>query len=130
MLDQHISPLGTIEAAAYTATTNGADVDLANFDAATFVFDIGVVTADDLVFTLEEAPDDGTGSPGAYTLVAAADLDGVVPVPTTALDQLQAQVGYLGNQRFVRAVVTDSGTGDGVLSVVVIAGKRRRPDLT
>ncbi len=124
MLDQHISEAGTIEAAAYTATTNGADVDLANFDAATFVFDIGVITADDLVFTLEEAPDDGTGSAGAYTLVAAADLDGVVPVPTTALDQLTAQVGYLGNERFVRAVVTDSGTGDGIVSVVVIRGKR------
>lgn len=124
MLDQHISEAGTIEAAAYTATTNGADVDLANFDAATFVFDIGVVTADDLVFTIEEAPDDGTGSAGAYTLVAAADLDGVVPVPTTALDQLTAQVGYLGNERFVRAVVTDSGTGDGIVSVVVIRGKR------
>ncbi len=124
MLDQHISEAGTIEAAAYTTTTNGADVDLANFDAATFVFDIGVVTADDLVFTIEEAPDDGTGSAGAYTVVAAADLDGVVPVPTTALDQLTAQVGYLGNQRFVRAVVTDSGTGDGIVSVVVIRGKR------
>ncbi len=130
MLDQHISPAGTIEAAAYAVNTNGADVDLANFDAATFVFDIGVVTADDLVFTLEEAPDDGTGSPGAYTLVAAADLDGVVPVPTTVLDQLQAQVGYLGNQRFVRAVITDSGTGNAILSVVVIRGKSRRPDLT
>ena len=130
MLDQHISPAGTIEAAAYAVNTNGADVDLANFDAATFVFDIGVVTADDLVFTLEEAPDDGTGSPGAYTEVAAADLDGVVPVPTTALDQLQAQVGYLGNQRFVRAVITDSGTGNAILSVVVIRGKSRRPDLT
>ena len=124
MLDQHISEAGTIEAAAYTATTNGADVDLANFDAATFVFDIGVVTADDLVFTIQEAPDDGSGSAGAYTLVAAADLDGVVPVPTTALDQLTAQVGYLGNERFVRAVVTDSGTGDGIVSVVVIRGKR------
>jgi CBS domain-containing protein len=127
MLDQHISPAGTIEAAAYTTTTNGADVDLANFDAATFVFDIGIVTADDLVLTLEEAPDDGTGSPGAYTVVDAADLDGVVPLPTTVLDQLQAQVGYLGNQRFVRAVVTDSGTGDGILSVVVIRGKGRKP---
>ncbi len=127
MLDQHISPAGTIEAAAYAANTNGADVDLANFDAATFVFDIGVVTADDLVFTLEEAPDDGTGSPGAYTVVAAADLDGTVPLPTTVLDQLQAQVGYLGNQRFVRAVVTDSGTGNGLLSVVVIRGKGRKP---
>lgn len=127
MLDQHISPAGTIEAAAYTTTTNGADVDLANFDAATFVFDIGVVTANDLVLTLEEAPDDGTGSPGAYTVVDAADLDGAIPLPTTALDQLQAQVGYLGNQRFVRAVVTDSGTGDGVLSVVVIRGKGRKP---
>ena len=124
MLDQHISPAGTIEAAAYTVTTNGADVDLANFDAATFVFDIGVITADDLVFTIEEAPDDGTGNPGAYTLVVAADLDGVVPVPITTADQLQAQVGYLGNQRFVRCVVTDSGTGNGVLSVVVIRGKR------
>lgn len=126
MLDQHLSEAGTIEAAAYAVNTNGADVDLANFDAATVVFDIGVVTADDLVFTIEEAPDDGTGSPGAYTVVAAADLDGIVPVPTTVLDQLTAQVGYLGNQRFIRAVITDSGTGNAILSVVVIRGKRRK----
>jgi len=130
MLDQHISPAGTIEAQAYIVNTNGADVDLANFDAATFVFDIGVVTTDGLVFTIEEAPDDGTGSPGAYTVVAAAFLKGIIPVPTTVLDQLTAQVGYLGSQRFVRAVVTDTGIGDGVLSVVVIRAKGRRPDLT
>jgi hypothetical protein len=127
MFDQHISPAGTIEAAAYTADTDGADVDLANFDAATFVFDIGVITANDLVFTIEEADDDGTGSPDTYADVDAADLDGTIPVPLTTADQLQAQVGYLGNKRFVRTVITDSGTGDGVVSVVVIRGKGRKP---
>lgn len=125
-LKSHIAPAQSIAPAAYTATTNGADVDLANYDAAVFVVDVGVVTADDLVLTFQEADDDGAGAPDSYADVAAADLDGSIPTLTTATDETIATVGYIGNKRWVRAVVTDSGTGDGIVSVTVIRGKGRK----
>lgn len=124
-LKSHVSPAQSIAPAAYTATTNGADVDLANFDAAVFIVDIGVVTANDLVLTFEEADDDGSGSPDSYATIAAAKLDGSIPTLLTTNDETIVTVGYIGGKRWVRAVVTDGGTGDGILSVTVLRGKGR-----
>ncbi|WP_435610889.1 hypothetical protein [Streptomyces sp. C10-9-1] len=120
-----VSVVTSLAPAVHAATLNGADVDLANYDAACFVFDIGVVTANDLVLTLEHADDDGTGQPDSYGAIPAADLDGTIPTATTATDEAVTLVGYHGIKRWVRAVVTDGGTGSGSLAVSVLRGRGR-----
>ena len=128
MLDQHISPAQSVRPQAHTASANGLDVDLANFDAATVVFEFGVWTDGVHTATIEEAPDDGTGSPGTYAVVAAALLDGTPPVVDAANEDDQIYlVGYLGNQRFIRGVTTVSGATTGAIyGSSVVRGKGRK----
>jgi len=125
-LNSHISVAQTLAPAVHAATANGADVDLANYDAAVLVFDVGVVTANDLVLTVQEADDDGAGAPDTYANVAAANLDGTIPTLTTATDEAVTTVGYIGNKRWIRAVVTDGGTGSASFGVAVVRGKGRK----
>lgn len=111
-------------------TVNGTSVDLANFDAAAVVGNAGLWATDgSYLFAVEEADDDGTGSPGAFVAVAAADLDGAfVAVTATTNDSLSQQVGYIGNKRHIRATITTSGNVSGTLQVSadVVRGKGRK----
>lgn len=124
-IKNHLSVVSTLAPAVHDATLNGDDVDLAGYDAAAFVFDIGVVSANGLVLTLEHADDDGTGQPDSYAAISADDLDGTIPTATTTTDEAVTVVGYHGIKRWVRAVVTDGGTGSGGLAVSVVRAKGR-----
>ena len=90
----------------YTATTNGTGVDVRDFDGALMVFSAGtldVANADE-VYTpsVEESDDNST-----YNAVASADLEGILSNLTANSIQ---RVGYRGSKRYVRAVLTISGT--------------------
>jgi len=117
---------------------NTGNVNLQGFDGALVVLHFGAKHASDtlsgtnkITFLLEHADDDGTGSPGSYAAVAAADVIGVTPesgviyVVDAAGDVAQVfQCGYVGNKMFIRVTATPAGTiANGVpLSVEIIKG--------
>lgn len=106
-----------------TATIQGTEV--ADFDGAAFVVDVGTHTADDLVITYQESDDNS-----AWSNIAEADLDqngNTAQSRSIVAGDADSQiwVGYKGNKRYIGAVITDSGTGDAVVGVSVVAGYPR-----
>jgi hypothetical protein len=99
-----------------TATATSSAVNLAGFDAATIIFDIGN-SADTLsgsvYWTLSLTECDTSG--GTYTAVAAADILGWAGAATYVIDApaedtLAVKVGYAGGKQYVKAVATATGT--------------------
>ena len=80
------------------AGVNGESVDLRESDSVAFSVSVGAITGDggDATITLEESSDDST-----WTAVDAADIIG--ETPTLAADTAY-QFGYIGDERYVRAV--------------------------
>lgn len=113
--------------AARTADANGAGVDLANFDAAAVVIHHGAWTDGTHTFEVQEADDDGSGSPDTWAAVADADLDGTEPAVSDATaDDTTTVIGYHGVKRHLRVVVTTSGTTTGaVYGATVVRAKGR-----
>jgi hypothetical protein len=122
-IKSHIDTAECIRPDAHTATVTGQDVDLANFNAAAVVFQVGTVANNDFTFEIQEADDDGSGAPDSYAAVAAADLDGTVPDAPTA--NTVTTVGYHGIKRWITVVATDGGAGDADLCVSVVRAKGR-----
>ena len=124
-----------------TVTNNGAPdavegIDLAGFNSALIVYSVGTEAGElsgTLYHTLklEHADDDGTGSAGAYSAVAAADVLGVTPSSTgiiftiddPAKDNAVYKCGYVGGKRFLKITAAEEGTPTGCpISVVLIKG--------
>ena len=112
-----------LEAKAYAATTNGSSVDMAGAEGLALVINAGVCTDGKYVVTLEESADNST-----FTAVAAADIS--VDTSATinaAADQTTQVIGYIGDKRYVRPVITESsaGTTGVVLSATLVKGYPR-----
>ncbi|MGA9851848.1 MAG: hypothetical protein WBR15_02835 [Gammaproteobacteria bacterium] len=113
LVEQSIMP------AAIIATTNGASVDTAGFDAATIVFNFGVITDGTHTPSVEDSPDGSTWTP-----VASDFLEGTLAAVTSSSGGSAVQeVGYLGGNQYVRAVTTVAGATDGgVYGASVVLG--------
>ncbi len=106
-------------AARTNGTSNGTGVDLRGFDAAVISVAFGAYTDGTHTPSVQHSVDGTT-----YTNVAPADLDGAFTVVNNAggANTIQS-AGYIGSQRYVRAVMTVSGATTGAFSAVsVIAG--------
>ena len=127
-LNSHIDAVQSLAPAARTGNANGSAVDLANYDGAVVVIDAGAWTDGTHTFQVEEAPDDGTGSPGTFTAVADADLDGTEPVVSDANSDGQIyKIGYHGNKRWLRVTVAVSGATNGaVYGASIVRGFARK----
>ncbi len=103
--------------ASRTASANGTGVDTRDYDSVAVVFSLGLYTAGEFTFDVEESDDDVT-----YTSVASDDLQGTLPtLGSTDDDNVDSIVGYSGSQRYVRAVcATGSPTGDAVFGATVV----------
>jgi len=109
--------------------------DLAGYNSAVFVWHVGVQgsalsTSNYYTLKMEHADDDGTGSAGSYSNVAAADVQGVTPasgivatVDDPAEDNAVYKVGYTGGKRFVKCTLAETGTAPNLpQSLIVIKG--------
>ena len=118
------------------ATGEIVDIDLANFNAAELIIDLGANTgsapgdANKLDFKLEHADDNGAGMPGTYSAVAPADMLGATPVVGVFLSTDAAekygkicQYGYIGGKRFLKVVYTGTGTVSVTMAMQLIKGK-------
>lgn len=105
-------------AAARTTSTNGTGVDLRTYDAACVVFTPATITDGTHTPKLQESSASGSG----YTDVAAGDLVG--SLSALASNTVQT-VGYRGGKRYIRAVITVTGSPStgGIYSATVIRGR-------
>lgn len=95
-------------AARVNGTANGTGVDLKGFNSCMAVFHAGAVTDGVHTPKVQESDDDST-----YTDVAAADLLGTLAAFTANTVQ---RIGYIGNKRYIRPVITTTGATTGALS--------------
>lgn len=104
------------------ATVAAAGTEVAGFNGACVVVEVGAHTADGISVTIVESDDDST-----YTDVAAANLDGSTGWEqdlsiTTSNDNTTYYVGYKGNKKYLGAKITDASTGDVILGIYVVKG--------
>lgn len=102
------------------ATVNGTGIDLTGYEGALVEFIGGTLTDGSLACSLEDSPDNSV-----WTAVAAADCIDSIASVTLALseDNLVEKIGYIGKQKWVRAVITQSAaTTGGTYGANVIRG--------
>ena len=119
-LKSNVDVVQSIAPALIKIATNGSAIDLQGYHSAMVVFSVGLISDGTHTPKVQEAPDDGTGSPGAWTDVAAADLAGTLAAFAASSVQ---RVGYKGVDRFIRAVVTSSGATGATYEATVARGR-------
>jgi hypothetical protein len=101
-------------------TTNGTTIDLQNYGACMFYFQIGATVAETFTPAIQES-DDGS----AWTAVADADLIGTEAAAALTTTNTSSTVGYKGKKRYARATVVSTGSSPtGTISAVAIRGKK------
>jgi hypothetical protein len=101
----HVSDVKVVMAitsVAATAIANGSDIDTKGFESVTFLIHTGTLGTGTIDFTMQEADDDGTGSPDTYAAVAAVDIIGALPTILASEDDSVFRSGYRGKKRWVR----------------------------
>ena len=107
--------------AARTATYNGAAIDLQSYDSVTIALVVGAWTDGTHTPKLQESDD-----ASIWTDVAAGDLvNAFSPISSSAGQNAVQRVGYVGYKRYVRPVLSVSGSpSTGLLSsVTAIRGR-------
>lgn len=91
----------------------GGQVDLQKYEAAQVLLTVSQNGGGgDYSVKLQEAPDDGAGSPGSWTDVASSDQIGSFTsnIDSVSPGDFVEDVGYIGGERFVRVVVTENSS--------------------
>jgi hypothetical protein len=123
--------VSVLHAVAVDATQTITDIDLAGFNSAELVIDAGVDAggvgldgSNKLVFTLYDS-DDGT----TYAVVETADMLGVtvasgviLTIDATDEDDTLYHFGYVGGQRYLQLVITETGTVSIPMSIMLHKG--------
>ena len=106
---------------AHTATVNGATVDTAGYDGAALYVFPGTWTDGTHTVKLQDSPDNAT-----WTDVAAAQLSGTLVAITSAPTAVNGKLGYVGANRYLRAVATVAGATTGAVYAAFIILSRGR----
>ena len=113
----NIAVVQAVAPAVLSATNTSSAIDLLGFDSAAVVINTGaIVSSGDFTAKLTECDTSG----GTYTDVAAAHLVGTFPASLEA-DSV-VKVGYIGNKRYLRTVLTKNGGTSIAAGAVVIKG--------
>jgi hypothetical protein len=116
-------------------TTDGVNVNTANAGNTGFVITVGA-TGETLSgslkidFVMQEADDNGSGAPGSWGNVAAADIQGTFPVLDANAKASQSyRVTYRGSKAWlrVRVVLTGNHTTGTALSILALASPINKP---
>lgn len=124
-VDKQISVVSIVAPAAAktTTTTPSSGVDLAGFASATVVVHVGAITDGTHTLSVEESDSASSG----FATVAAGQLSGT---PGALSASSVVEVGYLGTKRYIRPVITVTGspaTGGFYAATVVKSGPRTQP---
>lgn len=116
------------EAADWTADATTNLVDLKGFEGCEIMVAVGALTGVDgsnyLDITLEEC-DTTVGT--SFTTVASTDMIGsFTRIDSTSEDSVVQNVGYIGNKRYLRINLNETGTiSAGIIGVYAILGNAR-----
>lgn len=108
---------------ALAATTNGAAVDTLGHESLEYLINVGTAfVGGGFDVTIEESPDDGSGSPtGVWTAVPADRILGPLPQISIGDANTAFRVGSIGKERHQRIVLTETGTiSAGAIGVVAL----------
>lgn len=125
-LQHRVNPVTSVAPQAGTGGVNGSSADMQGYESATVIaFAAGNGSADgDYDFKLQEADDDGSGSPDTWADVAAGDLLGTFTTTFQGDAVVLDNVGYLGSKRHLRVVVVENTTAttDPQVAAVIVRG--------
>lgn len=121
-LVNNIGIVTVIAPAVLAATNTPAGIDLNGFGSAALVITTGAIVGSAvMVAKMQESDDNAT-----FTDVAAADLQGAFPASLAAASTLK--IGYRGNKRYIRPVLTlSSGTSIAASAIVIRGNAAKRP---
>ena len=98
----------------------------APFEALELLLVTGAYTDGNHSWVVNEADDNGSGSAGAFTAVAASDLLGAFAAVNSRAGQNAVQrVAYVGKKQYVQVVSTETGTTGLLYGIVAIPGYPR-----
>jgi len=121
-LASNLGVASTLAPVDYAATTKGTAVDLRDFDSAAVVVNTGAITtAGKYVVSVQESD---TTTDGDFTDVGTDDLVGSLPAELAATSAYK--VSYVGNKRYIRAVITKTSGTSIVAGAVVVLGRAHR----
>lgn len=124
-LANNIAVVQAVAPAVLSATNTSSAIDLNGFESATVVINTGaIVSSGDFTAKLTECETSG----GTYTDVAAADLIGEFPASLEA-DSV-VKVGYTGNMRYLKTVITKNGGTSIAAGAVIIKGNAHERPVT
>lgn len=107
---------------AVSADNTGSAIDLAGYNSAVIVWSVGTVTDGTYAIEIQESD---TTTAGDFKAVADADLIGTEKTGVKSdTDEDVFAVGYKGNKRYIRYVITETAAGStgGIMAVNVILG--------
>lgn len=136
---------GSLAANGSNQTINGSDNDNSAYNGVMFYIIPGTYTDGTHTFTIQEADDNGSGSPSSYSTVAATDLITWQATSTTVFTPVKAndanglptgniqpqaisssatniyqRIGYIGQKRWVRIIVVSTGVTSGASYEVIV----------
>jgi hypothetical protein len=125
-LYENTTAVRTLSPAVRTATATGITVDRqqsgTSFQDAMVVVSTGTITDGTHTVEVQDSPDGTTWTP-----VADAFLQGAEPAIAAADDDKIFVIGYLGDQRYLRIVISAAGTtSGGAVGAVIVLGNSRR----
>ncbi len=127
-LHSRVKVASAVPPKALAADTNGTAIDTLGFEGLEYVINIGTAfVGGGFAVTIEQSPDDGSGSPtGVWTAVPAAETLGVLPTVVITDADTVFRVGSIGKERHQRIVLTETGTITvGVIGVVAVLSHPR-----
>jgi hypothetical protein len=123
-IKQNVDVAQSLTPAVRTASANGVAVDLLGYGSAMAIVNVGAIVASGDQTAKLQAGDQSDGSDAAD--VTGADLDGAFTTPLAA-NSVQ-RVGYLGNKRYLRVVIThNSGTSVATGAVIARGNPKTSP---
>jgi len=130
---KYLWAIQTLLPKAYIGTgTSGADINRyrnGGYSALALVFIPGLWTDGTHTFVIEEADDNGSGSPGTYSTVVAADLmpgpevgvygTAATFLPFNAASTVVQRIDYIGRKQWVRVRSVEAGVTTGAVYSVL-----------
>lgn len=117
-LEPNIGAVAAIAPAVQSANNTSGAIDLLGFESACLVVNTGAITsAGDFSIKLQESDDTTAAN---FADVAAEHLTG--GTPSTLEASSVYRLGYIGNRRYVRTVLTKAGGTSIALGAVLVKG--------
>ncbi|WP_100960400.1 hypothetical protein [Bosea sp. FBZP-16] len=124
-ISHNIGAVNALSPAVQAASVNGNAIDTKDFNSLAFIVNTGAIaSAGDFSAKLQESDVSGSG----YTDVAAGQFDSNAPA-TLAADATY-KLGYRGNKRWARVVLTKAGGTSIAAGVVAVLGDAANKPVT